>query len=139
MAFDFSSFKVIEYQPNQFAHEASAIIHLDKIVFNATSFNELGSPGYIRYWFDQDGKRFAVQAVKKQAKDTVTLLSDRKSKTFGMYGLELIGYIRGLMTDWSDEKRYKVKGEYYPEDGVMVYDLNTAMGYIGASYANRGK
>jgi len=44
MSFDFSSFKVIEYQPNQFAHEASAIIHLDKIVFNATSLMSWAVP-----------------------------------------------------------------------------------------------
>lgn len=110
--FNFDDFEVISYQPTGHANSAPTLTVNEKnIVFSSSCFKKLHNPEYVRYMIDPN----------------------RKSFHFGIYGCELISEIRHIISSWKDNERYKIQGEYFDEDNVLVFNMKDAVLFEGGS------
>jgi len=132
--FNFDDFEVISYQPCCFkSTEPTITINETNIMFSRSCFKKLHNPEYVRYMIDPNGKRIAVQGSNKKAKDSIMLNPNRKSFHFGIYGCELISEIRHIISNWKDNERYKIQGEYFEEENVLVFNMKNAVLFEGGN------
>lgn len=130
--FDINDFQCLEYYPEQITRFPEITINTDAIHFNVATLKKLGSPPSIKLMFDPDGRRIAIQGFSKKGNKTIDLPAERKSRDFGIHRREKVQFIRGLMPEWDVSTRFKVKGDFYEKENVIVYDLKTAAVFEGA-------
>lgn len=129
--FNINDFQWLEYYPGQTSRFPEVTINTDAIQFNAATLKKLGFPASIKILFDPDGKRIAMQGFMKKGNKTIDLTPERKRKCFGIYRQEKVRFIRDLMPDWDESTRFKIRGDYFEKENVMVYDLKTATIFKG--------
>lgn len=137
--FDISDFQWFDYSPGVAVnHFPELTINADEIKFNVATLKKLGSPTSIKLMFDPKNKRFAIQGFMKKSNKTIDFTPERKSKAFGIFQKDKVKFIRDMMPEWDNATRFKVLGEYYEEENLIVYDLKTAKIFEGGSFQGRG-
>jgi len=126
---DLNDFQWLEYTPAILQNRPEIYIRPDKIMFNAVSLKTIGSPLFIKLLFDEKGRRIAIQGVKKASGQTINILPARQGNKFGIYQIERVKFIRGLMPQWGDTSRFKVPGVHYADENIVAYDLKAAETY----------
>lgn len=118
----FSEFKILDYKPFVMSRKPEVTIHTDHIVFNVAAMAEIGHPQYFRILIHPKGRGIALQSVKKPGKDTVNFPEGRKSKDFSIFQHDVVGNIRKMYSDWKENTRYKIPGEYLEEENAILFD-----------------
>lgn len=132
--FNFKNFEVISYHPTGHANFVPTLTVNEKnIIFSSMCFTQLKAPKYVRFMLDAKGKHIAVQGVDDKGSDTVMINSQKKYKTFGIYGYDLISEIRHIMSSWKDNERYKIQGEYFDEENVLLFKMKEAVIFEGGT------
>lgn len=133
-AFNLDDFQWLEYYPGQVSRFPEVTVNTDSVTFNSASMRKLGSPTSIKILFDPKAKRIALQGFSKKGNGTIDFPPDRKSRDFGIHTLDKVRFVRGLMPEWDENTRFKVKGTYHEEANIMVYDLKDATIFKGGTY-----
>ena len=132
--FNFNDFEVISYQPTGHANfDPTLTINQKNIMFSSMCFTQLNAPKYVRFMLDTKGKRIAVQGVNDKGSDTVMINPKKKYRTFGIYGCDIISEIRHIMSSWKDNERYKIQGEYFEEENVLLFKMKEAVIFEGGT------
>lgn len=132
--FNIDDFQWLEYFPAQTSSKPEVTVNADSIIFNRATLKKLGSPSSIKLMFDEKGKRIAIQGFSKKCKNTIDFIPGRKSRDFGIFRHDRVEFIRGLMPVWNEGTRFKVHGDYYERENVMVFDLKIADVFKGGKY-----
>lgn len=126
--FNFDGFEILEYHPTGLhVYEPILTVNEKNMIFGSVCFTMLKQPEYVRYLIDPNGKRLAVQGVEKKTKEAVYITPKKSGHQFGIYGSERIAEIRHMMGNWKDNERYKIKGEYFEEENVLVFNFKKAV------------
>lgn len=125
--FNFDDFKILEYHPTIHFYEPILTVNEKNMIFGSFCFTILKQPKYVRYLIDPNGKRIAVQGVERKTKEAVYITPKKKGHQFGIYGSERITEIRHMMGKLNDQERYKIKGDYFEEDNVLVFNFKNAV------------
>ena len=132
--FNFKGFEVISYQPTGHANFAPTLtINEKNIMFSSMCYTQLKAPKYVRFMIDTKGKRIAVQGVNDKGSDTVMINPKKKYRTCGICGCDIISGIRQIMSSWKDNERYKIQGEYFEEENVLLFKMKEAVIFVGGT------
>ena len=63
----------------------------------------------------------------------------KKYRTFGIYGCDIISEIRHIMSSWKDNERYKIQGEYFEEENVLLFKMKEAVIFEGGTNNHENK
>lgn len=126
--FNFDDFEILEYHPTGLhVYEPILTVNEKNMIFGSFCFTILKQPEYVRYLIDPNGKRIAVQGVEKKTKEAVYITPKKSGHQFGIYGSDRITEIRHMMGKLKDQERYKIKGDYFEEDNVLVFNFKNAV------------
>ena len=103
-------------------------INLNGISFNARTLDVLGSPEFVRPLLDTDNKAFAIQVAKATDDKAMKFTKTEKGGGFSSTCNVIRATLRRLMGDaWKDNMRYNIRGIYFPDGKVVVFELNSAV------------
>lgn len=98
----------------------------DGVSFNKATVEKLGSPAYVLILVDKAGNRLAAKPCEETTQGARPFLREGRSSRAGVRwnNTDLKDSIQKL-THWElDENGYKVTGDFFPDDNVMVFDLS---------------
>lgn len=103
-------------------------INQNCITFSKRVLEDLKYPQNVQYCVDNANKVFAIRGCKgNEAKATpFSKPKDEQTKTLSCNNKNLRDVIVAMIPDYDPKKRYKITGEYDPENRVMYYDMTTA-------------
>ena len=127
MAINFNSItlEVIDINTN-----ATPDIYVNQncITFSKRVLEDLNYPQNVQYCLDVTNKVFAIRACKGN-EVKATPFSKPKSEqvtTLSCNNKNLHGVVSTMITNYDSKRRYKIIGEYDPENRVMYFDMATA-------------
>jgi len=96
------------------------------LIYHATIV-ELGNPGYIRFLYNDDKRRVAVQCCEKIDKEgfRVPKVAAGERFQFEISGSPFLSVIY-KKCGWDIEQSYTVLGRYYPEYRLVEFKLDDA-------------
>lgn len=127
MAINFSNInlEVIDLSTNALP---DIYINQNCITFTKRVLEDLGYPQNVQYCMDSTNKVFAIRVCKgNEAKATsFSKPKAEQTTTLSCGSKNLRDIIVLMIPDYDARKRYKVTGEFDPENRVMYYDMTTA-------------
>ena len=101
--------------------------------FNADTYALLGSPSYIRFLVKEATSQVAIQPCDFDEKTSIPFpyTKGKRAHPIAVREIAFLTAVSKLLPLMNDGKpvTYKVKGEYFPEENVLVYDLKDAREY----------
>ena len=96
------------------------------LIYHATII-ELGNPGYIRFLYNDDKRRVAVQCCEKNDKEgfRVPRVAVGERFQFEISGSPFLSVLY-KKCGWDIEQSYTVLGRYYPEVRLVEFKLDDA-------------
>lgn len=103
-------------------------INQNGITFSKRVLEDLSYPQYVQYCLDASQKIFAIRPCKgTEAKATIFVKPKaEQSSTLSTTNKNLRDIMSAMITEYNSKKRYKVTGEYDPENRVLYFDMTTA-------------
>lgn len=127
MAIDFSiiNLEVIDINTNA---TPDIFINQNCITFSKRVLEDLGYPQNVQYCVDAAHKVFAIRFCKaNEAKATpFSKPKAEQTSTLSCSSKNLRDVIVAMIPDFDANLRYKVTGEFDPENRVMFFDMTTA-------------
>lgn len=127
MAIDFSkiNLEVIDITTNA---NPDIFINQSGITFSKRVLEDMNYPSNVQYCIDSEHHIFAIRVCKSnEAKATVFSKSrSEQTSTLNCGSKNLHDVVVRMIPDYKDKKRYKVTGEYDPENRVMYFDMSSA-------------
>lgn len=94
-------------------------------IFRSTIF-ELGQPKYIRFLFNPQKEKLAVQSCEKKELECFRVPKNNvENWDFRINSLSMLTMI-WKTCGWNDEKTYRLKGISYPEYNLIEFNLKQA-------------
>ena len=89
---------------------------------------ELNYPQNVQYCLDATNKVFAIRVCKATEAKAAPFSKQKSEQTTSFYNgnKTLRETITKLIPDYNEKKRYRITGEYDPENKVMYFDISTA-------------
>jgi len=103
-------------------------INQTAITFSKRVLEDLNYPQNVQYCVDNVNKVFAIRACKGNEAKAAPFSKPKaeQTKTLSINNKNLRDIIVAMIPDCDGKKRYKITGEYDPENRVMYYDMTTA-------------
>lgn len=99
------------------------------MTFSKTALIKMGKPDYIKLMINEDEKQLAFFAANEDEDNVIKCMVDKNKKeavNFRINARDLLYKIASLMGCKFEELNFKVIGELFNEDKVMLLDLNRA-------------
>ena len=98
------------------------------ITFSKRVLEDLNYPQNIQYCVDSEQKIFAIRPCKSNEAKATPFSKPRaeQTTTLSCSNKNLLEVVRNLIPDYNIKKRYRVVGQYDPENKVMYYEMATA-------------
>ena len=120
---DLRSFKSI----NLVAGKNTMTISKTGVAISQAAVVQLGKPEFVEIMISYDEKRIAIRVTNIQNPNKVRFLNkNKKTPTVRWNNATLKGEISNLMKWDISNNIYKIEGKYYPQDSLMMFDLNKA-------------
>ena len=127
MAINFANIKleVIDITTNA---TPDIFINLNGITFSKRVLDDLNFPANVQYCTDIENRVFAIRPCKSnEAKATpFSKAKGEQTTTLSCGNKNLLEVVRSMITDYNPQMRYRVVGEFDPENKVMYFDMATA-------------
>lgn len=127
MAINFNSItlEVIDINTNA---KPDLYINYNSITFSRRVLDDMNFPQNVQYCLDAANKVFAIRVCKaNDAKATPFSKSKtEQTATLACKSKNLRDILVAMIPNFDPKKRYKVSGEYDPENRVMYFDMATA-------------
>ena len=104
-------------------------VNINGLTINKKAVEDMGYPQNVLPLLDVQHKVFAVQACRKDVSRAIHFAKAKEEQNSGvsLQSTGLFNTVRNMMGDaWNPQKRYRVKGIYYPAEKAMLFDLTTA-------------
>ena len=127
MAINFKSItlEVIDINTN-----ATPDIYINQncITFSKRVLEDLNYPQNVQYCLDSANRVFAIRPCKGNEVKATPFSKPRaeQTTTLSLSNKNLRDIIATMIPDYSAKRRYRVVGEYDPENRVMYFDMATA-------------
>ena len=98
------------------------------ITFNRSVVVKMGYPEHVRLLIDSAECLIALQRSEDTSSNAVPFYKERKNGVLSVRwnAKDLINTISRI-TEWNlKQQSYRVNGDYYPEQGLMLFDLKEA-------------
>lgn len=125
---DFSAFN-FEIIDITVAGTPELFVNINGLTINKKAVEDMGYPQNILPLVDVQHKVFAVQACRKDVSRAIHFSKSKEEQNSGvsLQSAGLFNTVRNMMGDaWNPQKRYRIKGIYYPTEKAMLFDLTTA-------------
>ena len=120
---DLSKFKPYTVSPGV----ATITIGKNGLAFSKTAVIRLGKPEYVELLVNDDDKIIAIRALSEQSETSTNFFRPGKKNIMVRWNYQdLIERITEMMNWDTENKTYKVRGEYYPEDNLLSFSLKDA-------------
>ena len=122
---DFSKFKPYAFVPGT----ASVTIAKHGIGFSKKAIIGLGNPDYVKLLINPEDKQLALTAADKNDDGAIKCMEGREpgdNKNFRIAAKDLLHQIAFMMNCEYEDLNYKVIGEYFDDNKIMLIDLNRA-------------
>lgn len=127
MAINFNSItlEVIDINTNA---KPDLYINYNSITFSRRVLDDMNFPQNVQYCLDAANKVFAIRVCKaNDAKATPFSKSKtEQTATLACKSKNLRDILVAMIPNFDPKKRYKVSGEYDPENRVMYFDMASA-------------
>jgi len=120
-----SKFKGYEFVPGI----ASATIAKHGIGFSKKAIAELGNPDYVRFLINADDKQLALVVANEGEIGAIKCMAGKNpddNRNFRIVSKDLLHKIAHMMKCPFDEMNFKIVGEYFDDNKVMLIDLQRA-------------
>lgn len=103
-------------------------VNQNGVTFSKRVLEDLNYPQHVQYCIDSEQKVFAIRPCKSnEAKATpFSKAKNDQTNTLAISNKNLLDILRSLIKDYDIKKRYRIIGQYDPENKVMYYDMATA-------------
>lgn len=109
--------------------EAAASITKNGTTFNKVSFEKIGKANYVTLFINREKKQFAIRPCGQSDANAMQFGATikEKSPSIRWNNKEFLRLISEIM-DWDLEhcKGFKVPGEYFKNEKVLLFDLSKA-------------
>ena len=98
------------------------------VTFNKSVVIKMGYPDFVKLLIDSSDCQIALQKCEESDDNSVQFHKERKNgvQSVRWNAKDLLNTISKI-TEWDlSQKSYRVTGEYYPEQEVMLFDLKDA-------------
>ncbi|MCL2415527.1 MAG: hypothetical protein FWD01_01825 [Defluviitaleaceae bacterium] len=122
---DLSKFKPYNFVPGI----ASATIAKHGIGFSKKAISELGNPDYVKLLMNTTDKQLALIVASKGEEGAIKCMEGRspnENRNFRIGAKDLLHQVAFMMDCAFEELNYRVIGEYFNDNQVMLIDLNRA-------------
>lgn len=103
-------------------------INQTAITFSKRVLEDLNYPQHVQYCVDATNKVFAIRFCKGNEAKATPFSKPRteQTKTLSVGSKNLRDIIATMIPNYDSKKRYRIVGEYDPENRVMYYDMAAA-------------
>ncbi|ASG79779.1 hypothetical protein [Lactiplantibacillus pentosus] len=120
---DLSKFKPYTVSPGV----ATITIGKNGLAFSKTAVIRLGKPEYVELLVNDDDKIIVIRALSEQSETSTNFFKPGKKNIMVRWNYQdLIERIAEMMNWDTENKTYKVRGEYHPEDNLLSFSLKNA-------------
>lgn len=126
---DFSALKLTVMDFNAYSHtDPEIFINRSNITFSRGVLETLNYPAYVQYLIDPKSHVFAVRACKGNETKAKPFSKprDEQSATVSSGVKAMHDAVARLIPNYSDVKRYKVEGQFFPEEKVICFLMTEA-------------
>ena len=127
MAINFNSItlEVIDINTNA---APDIFINQNGITFSKRVLDDLGYPQNVQYCLDSAHKVFAIRVCKSNEAKAASFSKPKaeQTATLSCGNKNLREVISTMITGYDAKQRYKITGEFDPENRVMYFDMATA-------------
>ncbi len=127
MAINFSqiNLEVIDINTNA---DSDIYINQNGITFSKRVLEDMNYPQNVQYGIDPEQHVFAIRVCKSNEAKAAPFSKSRgeQTSTLSCGNRNLRDVVVKMIPNYQTKKRYKVTGEYDPENRVMYFDLTTA-------------
>ena len=120
---DLSSFKPLNFVPGK----NTMTISKTGVAISQAAVVQLGKPEFVEVLISYEQKSIALIATDNKNPNKIRFLNkNKKTPTVRWNNATLKSEIANLMKWDLSNKIYKVEGNYYPQDSLVMFDLNKA-------------
>lgn len=105
-------------------------VNLNGVSFNKRVVEDLGYPAFVKTMIDFHNKAFAIKVCKQNDDKAIKFVKSKEeiSNVININLKSLLEILRNMMSDeWQNNKRYQIKGLFFPEERAMIFEFKTAL------------
>jgi len=122
---DFAKFKTYNFVPGI----CTVTIAKHGMGFSKKAISELGNPAYVKLLVNELDKQMALAVADKDEEGAIRCMEGKEadeSRNFRLNGKSLLYKIAQMMDCSFEELNFKIVGEFFDDNRVMLIDLNKA-------------